>query len=128
VIEYQVFEKRDKSNALKKEHPQLASMKIKAFARLGVLLVSFAMLPCATRMSAQTNLFIYTDQIVNGFQDWSWTGHNITNKTPVHFGSDSISVTNAAIGGGISFHQNDFDTSIYSNLTFWANGGATGGQ
>lgn len=103
-------------------------MKIKAFPYVYPLLLGFGMLRCAIDVPAQTNLFIYTDHIVNGFQDWSWTGHNITNTTPVHSGSNSIGVTNAAVGGGISFHQNNFDTSIYSNLTFWADGGATGGQ
>ncbi len=77
---------------------------------------------------AQTNLLIYTDHLVNGFQDWSWAAHNITNAAPantIHAGSDSISVTSS---GGISFHQSDFNDSIYSTLTFWANGGSSGGQ
>jgi hypothetical protein len=77
---------------------------------------------------AQSALPIYIDHIVNGFQDWSWATHNITNSQPpssVHSGSDSISVSSS---GGISFHQTAINTSIYTNLTFWANGGTNGGQ
>jgi len=42
---------------------------------------------------AQTPLQIYTDNLVNGFQDWSWATRNMANTSPVHSGSASISVT-----------------------------------
>ncbi len=38
----------------------------------------------------QAPLPIYTDHLVNGFQDWSWGTHNLANTAPVHSGSDSI--------------------------------------
>lgn len=76
---------------------------------------------------AQDNLPIYTDNLVNGFQDWSWGTHNLANTSPVHSGSDSISANFVAWNGGLSFEHPDFDGTTYSNLTFWANGGA-GGQ
>jgi hypothetical protein len=76
-------------------------------------------------LHAQANLPIYTDHIVNGFQDWSWANRNFANTSPVHSGTNSISVTSS---GGISFHQTAINTSIYTNLTFWANGGTAGGQ
>jgi hypothetical protein len=76
---------------------------------------------------AQAPLAIYTDNLVNGFQDWSWAPHNLFNTLPVHSGADSISV-NATNWQAISFHHADFDTSPYTNFTFWAHGGTNGGQ
>jgi hypothetical protein len=77
--------------------------------------------------NGQANLPIYIDHLVNGFQDWSWATRNLSNTSPLHSGTNSISVS-ASIGGGISFHQTDFDTSVYTNFSFWAHGGAAGGQ
>lgn len=83
---------------------------------------------------AQSNLSIYTDNLVNGFQDWSWAAHNLANTSPVHSGSYSISVTDVA-WTGISFYQAGFNSyeggfnlSGYTNFSFWANGGSRGGQ
>jgi len=78
--------------------------------------------------SAQTNFSIYSDQLNNGFDNWSWgANNNFANTSPVHSGSDSISF-GSQIWEGISFHHPDFNPSPYTNLTFWANGGAIGGQ
>lgn len=82
----------------------------------------------------QTNLYIYTDRLVNGFQDWSWGSHNLTNTSPVHSGSCSISFSDVA-GRNLGFHQGGFnpyqggiDVSDYADFSFWANGGTSGGQ
>ena len=83
---------------------------------------------------AQSNLSIYTDQFVNGFQDWSWAAHNPANTSPVHSGSYSISVNDVAWTGisfyqaGFNSYQGGFDLSGYTNFSFWANGGTRGGQ
>jgi hypothetical protein len=92
-------------------------------------LLAFSLTSLATVQTAltQANIPIYTDYLVNGFQDWSWATRNMANTSPVHSGADSISVTGPA-GGGISFHQNDFNTSPYASFSFWANGGSSGGQ
>jgi alpha-N-arabinofuranosidase len=82
-------------------------------------------LPAA--LSAQSILPLYTDKLVNGFQDWGWGTRNFANTLPTHSGTNSISVAPTSFPG-ISFHQNDFDTSPYSALDFWANGGTNGGQ
>ena len=88
----------------------------------------------AMTAQAQSNLSIYTDNLVNGFQDWSWAAHNLANTSPVHSGSYSISVTDVA-WTGISFYQAGFNSyeggfnlSGYTNFSFWANGGSRGGQ
>ena len=76
---------------------------------------------------AQSDLAVYTDQLVNGFQDWSWATRALNNTSPVHSGSKSIRV-NAAVGQGIYVHQTDFSALPYSNVVFWAHGGPSGGQ
>lgn len=77
--------------------------------------------------SAQSPLSIYSDGLDNSFQDWSWASRNLSNNSPVHSGSKSISAT-AAAWEGISFYHSDIDTSLYSAFSFWAHGGASGGQ
>ena len=76
---------------------------------------------------AQANLPIYTDNLVNGFQNWSWATVNLENYTPIHSGSYSISVTD---GGdqALALERSDFNSSPYASLSFWINGGSTGGQ
>ena len=77
---------------------------------------------------AQAPLAIYTDNLVNGFQDWSWATHDLANTSPTHSGSaDSISVTSAA-WTALSFEHSDFNTAVYGSFSFWANGGSGGGQ
>lgn len=76
----------------------------------------------------QANFPIYTDSLVNSFQDWSWApSRNFANPAPVHSGTNSISVT-AATYEGVSFYHADYDTSLFTNFTFWAHGGSAGGQ
>ena len=77
--------------------------------------------------NAQANLPIYTDYVVNGFQDWGWATRNLANTSPTHTGANSISVTTTA-GTALSFEHSDFNVSPYAAIVFWANGGSTGGQ
>jgi alpha-N-arabinofuranosidase len=95
--------------------------------RLPLLLTVACLLSTGPNANAQANLLIYTDHLVNGFQDWSWAPRNM-GSTFVHTGTNSIAVTNSSFFQGISFHQNAFNTSVYTNLSFWANGGTNGGQ
>ena len=88
---------------------------------LGYLLV---MAPSAW---AQTDQLIYTDSLVNGWQDWSWATVSLANGSPVHSGTHSASV-NADAWEAIYLHHDAFDTSVYTGLVFWIHGGATGGQ
>ncbi len=71
---------------------------------------------------------IYTDALLNSWENWSYrAGQNFNNASPVHGGSKSISVT-ATNYGALYLHTPAQDSSLYTNLTFWINGGATGGQ
>lgn len=76
---------------------------------------------------AQASLPIYTDSFINGFDDWSWAPRNVANPSPVHTGTQSISVS-ATAWQGISFHHADMATSTYQDFSFWAHGGTSGGQ
>ena len=77
---------------------------------------------------AQANLPIYTDNLVNGFQNWSWATVNLGNYSPVHSGAYSIGVTDGGNYQALVFARSDFNTSPYASLSFWINGGSAGGQ
>lgn len=113
-------------------------------AAIGIILVV-----SGVRASASDDMLIYSSvtsiltkkTLYNGWQieDDNAT-ISYTNTTPVHSGTYSISVVMTNTGGAVDFavaqpDNNDkssayspVDTSIYTNLVFWANGGPTGGQ
>jgi len=76
---------------------------------------------------AQTNLSLYTDELVNGFQNWSYATVNFQNSSPIHSGSYSISVNDAGFQA-LVFMRSEFSIAPYSSFSFWANGGTAGGQ
>jgi hypothetical protein len=77
--------------------------------------------------AAQDNLPIYTDNLVNGFQSWSWATVNLKTNSPTHSGAYAISVTDAG-SQALYLEHPEFNTGPYASLSFWANGGAAGGQ
>ena len=84
--------------------------------------------PPSTTGTAQTNLSVYTDNLVNGFQNWSWAAVNLANLNPApHSGAYCISVTDRGNYQALSLNRAAFNTSLYTSLRFWINGGA-GGQ
>jgi hypothetical protein len=90
---------------------------------LGLLLL------VASPLFGQTDQQIYTDSLQNGWQNWGWATLNYNNTGPVHTGSDSIAVTIANnTGQAIYIEHSAFDSTAYSALSFWINGGAQGGQ
>src|SRR6266567_424473 len=91
------------------------------------LTAGVAVLSAPVGVPAQANLPIYTDHLVNGFQDWSWGTRNLANTSPVHSGVNSASLSGTAWNVALSLNHSGFDTSPYSSLSFWANGGS-GGQ
>src|ERR1035437_212271 len=77
---------------------------------------------------AQNNLSIYSDQLNNGFDDWSWSQvHDLASVGTVHSGANAIGIY-ATNWQGVSFYHADYDTSAYTMLSCWANGGTLGGQ
>jgi hypothetical protein len=78
----------------------------------------------STRAFAEGPLALYTTHLVNGFQNWSWAPNNFTNS----FGGSNCISVNAADWQAIALQQNPFNTTYYTNVSFWINGGAGGGQ
>ena len=73
----------------------------------------------ASRVSAQ-DLVIYDDALKNGWQDYSWATVSFANTTPVHAGSDSISVRDPGSSYQALFlHHAAFTPSAYQSLSFW---------
>jgi len=80
--------------------------------------------------TAQNNLFLYTNNLVNGFQDWSFGAtRSFTNTSTVYPGDNySISVQFTNSGALALQFPPGFNATLYNNLTFWINGGTSGGQ
>jgi len=94
----------------------------------GLLIITAAVLAAvAEQARAQASLPIYTDELVNGFQDNSWAPVNFANTSPVHSGSYSISVA-ATNWQALWLYHDNFSTVLYTNLNFWIDGGSSGGQ
>ncbi len=75
------------------------------------------------------SLAIYTDSLVNGWTDGSYNcTHSFANPSPVHSGSDSISATVTSAYGGIQLNHSSMSVTAYTSISFWLNGGASGGQ
>jgi hypothetical protein len=91
------------------------------------LILCTAALAALSHATAQTNFSIYSDQLNNSYQNWSWGSNNFSSASPVHSGTNSISF-NGAAWEAISVWHADFNPAPYTNLSFWVNGGAVGGQ
>ncbi|HWW03279.1 MAG TPA: glycoside hydrolase family 44 protein [Candidatus Acidoferrum sp.] len=76
---------------------------------------------------AQSDQPVYTDSLQNGWANWSWATVNLNNSSPVYSGTSSISIT-CTNYQALYLHHTVFDSTPYTNLTFWINGGASGGQ
>src|SRR3984893_704905 len=94
---------------------------------LSALMPLVSALATPTLARAQTDQSVYTDALINGWQNWSWATVNLGNTTPLQSGTDSISVS-AGPYQALYLHQTAFDSTPYTALVFWINGGATGGQ
>lgn len=81
----------------------------------------------AFRLAAQTNEAIYTDSLQNGWSNDSTAKVNFSSTNRVYSGMYSISVlcTNYNF---LSLTNAALNSSQFTNLTFWINGGTNGGQ
>jgi hypothetical protein len=88
---------------------------------------SVAFLASGSSALANDDQLIFSDRLNNGWQDWGWIPHYFTNA-PVHSGTNAVCLAPSAGWQAWWLEHDDLDTSLYTNLTFWINGGANGGQ
>jgi hypothetical protein len=102
-------------------------VRVSTWLKAGWLVSGLLFLGASLALAAQSDQPIYTDSLQNSWVDWSWATVTFANSSPTHSGSASIGVgcTNYQ---ALFLHHNAFDSTAYSNLTFWVNGGSTGGQ
>ena len=91
------------------------------------LISMVAILLGATSVRLPADQIVYDDALQNGWQNWSWAPVNLANTSPVHSGKYSISVT-ASNYEALYLDIGATDSSQFTNLTFWVNGGPAGGQ
>jgi hypothetical protein len=88
----------------------------------------------AAHAATTDDMQIYSGRYDNGWGDWGWVPHWGTNSpvftnTAVYVASNSMALVPSGqwqawwLKAGTSV-----DTTIYSSISFWINGGATGGQ
>jgi hypothetical protein len=83
----------------------------------------------AFRINAQDQIIYSDTALSNGWNDWSYFGNrDFANTAFFHSGSSSIAFTLTSAWGGLSLEHNNINSAFYTNLTFWVNGGSTGGQ
>ncbi len=76
---------------------------------------------------ATSAMSVYADALENGWENWSWAAVDLSNPAPVNSGTSSIAVT-ASPYSALSFHHGAIETQLFSSVTFWINGGSSGGQ
>ena len=81
------------------------------------------------RINAQDQIIYSDNALSNGWNDWSYSGNrDFANTAFVHTGSTSIAFTLTGAWGGLSLEHANINSTFYTNLTFWVNGGSAGGQ
>jgi alpha-L-arabinofuranosidase len=91
------------------------------------LALSF-MLLIAGNARAQSDITIYADDLGLGWADWSWCSRNLASTDTVHGGTHSAKLTYTGGFQGFYMRHAGFDTSDYTNLVFWINGGSAGNR
>jgi alpha-N-arabinofuranosidase len=89
--------------------------------------VVMAFIAAASPVIANDDYLIYTVQLNNGWaDDYSYAPYYITNN-PNFNGSNSIACAYTS-WQALWFTHDPMDTTIYTNVSFWLNGGPTGGE
>jgi len=98
-------------------------MKLLSYPLGAMLLLS------ALAAHATDDMLIYSDRFNNGWGDsWSWMPRYATNN-PVYAGSNSMACVPSGTWQAWWLKSGTtVDTTIYTNVSFWLNGGPTGGQ
>ena len=88
------------------------------------VLMCLSSFPFAAASNAQTNQTVYDDALQSYWQNWSWAGTDAGSTAFAHTGSKSLKVSFTGAWQALYLHHDSFDTTGYSALTFWVNGGA----
>ena len=91
---------------------------------------AFLWLPFLAAFSStlRADQIVYDNALENGWQNWGWATLNYSNTSPVYTGCTySISVTMTA-WQGIQIWNAGFSDAPYASLSFWLNGGTSGGH
>src|SRR6266702_7219358 len=78
-------------------------------------------------LAARGDQAVYTDSLQNSWQNWSWATVNLSATSPVHGGANSISVSSTN-WQALYLEHTAQTGSLYSAISFWVNGGVSGGQ
>lgn len=81
----------------------------------------------ATFGKSQNNLAIYTDNLRNGFLNWSWAPVFLSSDDYLHSGTYSAQCDMGA-WQALCFYHFPMSTKQYESVHFWIHGGAVGGQ
>jgi hypothetical protein len=93
------------------------------------LLLCVLLVAISSRFVVQADQTVFMDSLQNGWLNYGWATLDYNNANPVHTGTKSIAVTiTDSSYQAIYIAHPAFDSSPYSTITFWLNGGATGGQ
>ena len=95
----------------------------------GIFALAFTTLLVAVLpVLANDDMQIYSDGFNNGWGDWPWMLNYPTNN-PVYVGTNSVALVPSGQWQAWWLKSDtSVDTTIYTNVSFWLNGGATGGQ
>jgi hypothetical protein len=73
-------------------------------------------------------LVVYGDALENGFADWSWATHSLSQTAVVRSGARAVSFEPDGWAGLYLQRDAGIDLSAYDALDLWVHGGTTGGQ
>ena len=103
----------------------------KRFVWKTMIVLALFLIPILSLAAQPTaNLIIYDDALAANWQNWSWdTAVAFNASSPVHAGSNAMSVTHTAAWAGLSLQSSTpFSTADYNAVTFWIHGGTIGGH
>jgi hypothetical protein len=103
-------------------------MRFFSLHRPTIIKKSCCLLALVLPLTVYADQVIYDDALQNSWSDWSWGTRNLANTSPVHNNSTYSISANENAWEALSFYHSDFNTSPYTNLVFWINGGSGGGQ
>jgi hypothetical protein len=99
--------------------------RVKIIVQIFVALVFACQL--GSRLVANDDQLVYSQMLNNGWQDWGWVPHYATNN-PSFNGTNSMVFAASSNWQAWHLNHDQFDTTLYTSLTLWLNGGSTGGQ